>query len=268
MSVDYKMSNKDYHNYPAYSSSDIKKVASSTLAHWKNEVRKESAAFDLGSAVHAMLLEPELNLVVEGTETRRGKDWTAMKEDADSKGKILLPRKEYQVAEQMTQAAMFTPHVAEIINDTHAIKEASYFATDSVWGRQTDLKCRPDGLLPNKNLMFDIKTCQDASPNGFAKAVRDYSYDIQASFYKHCMELEGFTIDRFLFICIEKQNPFIVQAHELSNEYLNHSKKRMMDTLKIIKEADMTGDYSTGWPEVNTIALPSWMVKTDFEIPA
>jgi hypothetical protein len=41
----------------------------------------------------------------------------------------------------------------------------------------------------------------------------------------------------------------------------------MMDTLKIIKEADMTGDYSTGWPEVNTIALPSWMVKTDFEIP-
>ena len=83
------------------------------------------------------------------------------------------------------------------------------------------------------------------------------------------MELQGFTIDRFLFICIEKSSqPYIVQVHELSNEYLNHSKKRMMDTLKIIKEADMTGDYSTGWPEVNTIALPSWMVKTDFEIPA
>jgi len=266
MSVDYKMSNKEYHNYPAYSSSDIKKVASSTLAHWKNEVRKESAAFDLGSAVHAMLLEPELNLVVEGTETRRGKDWTAMKEAADFAGKILLPRKEYQVAEQMAQAAMFTPHVAELVNDKKAIKEASYFVKDPVFG--LDLKCRPDGLLPHKNLMFDIKTCQDASPNGFAKAVRDYSYDIQASFYKHCMELEGFTIDRFLFICIEKQNPFIVQVHELSNEYLNHSKKRMLKTLEVMKLADMTGDYSTRWPEVNTIALPSWMVKTDFEIPA
>jgi len=266
MSVDYKMSNKDYHNYPAYSSSDIKKVASSTLAHWKNEVRKESAAFDLGSSVHSLILEPELNSVVEGPETRRGKDWTAMKEAADFAGKILLPKKEYQLAEQMAQAAMFTPHVAELVNDKKTIKEASYFVKDPVLG--LDLKCRPDGLLPHKNLMFDIKTCQDASPNGFAKAVRDYSYCVQASFYKFCMELQGFTIDRFLFICIEKSSqPYIVQVHELSNEYLNHSKKRMMDTLKIIKEADMTGDYSTGWPEVNTIALPSWMVKTDFEIP-
>ncbi len=266
MSVDYKMSNKEYHNHPAYSSSDVKEVASSTLAHWKNKVRKESSSFDLGSSVHSMLLEPELNLVVEGTETRRGKDWTAMKEAADFAGKILLPRKEYQLAEQMAQAALFTPHVAELIGDKHAIKEASYFVKEPVL--DMDLKCRPDGLLPHKNMMFDIKTCQDASPRGFSKAVRDYCYDIQASYYKHCMELEGFTIDRFLFICIEKQNPFIVQAHELSGEYLDHAKKRMMDTLKIIKEADMTGDYTTGWPEVNTIALPSWMVKTDFEIPA
>ena len=171
-----------------------------------------------------MLLEPELNLVVEGTETRRGKDWTAMKEAADFAGKILLPRKEYQLAEQMAQAALFTPHVAELIGDKHAIKEASYFVKEPVL--DMDLKCRPDGLLPHKNMMFDIKTCQDASPRGFSKAVRDYCYDIQASYYKHCMELEGFTIDRFLFICIEKsRQPYIVQVHELSGEYLNHSKK-------------------------------------------
>lgn len=264
MSVDYKMSNKDYHNYPAYSSSDVKKVASSTLAHWKNEVRKESAAFDLGSAVHSLILEPELNLVIEGPDNRRGKDWKTTKEAADFAGKILLPRKEYQVAEQMAQAAMFTPHVAELVNDKKTIKEASYFVKEPLL--DMDLKCRPDGLLPHKNLMFDIKTCQDASPNGFSKAVRDYSYCVQASVYKFCMEIEGFTIDRFLFICIEKQNPFIVQVHELSKEYLNHSKKRMMDTLKIIKEADMTGDYSTGWPEVNTIALPSWMVHNEIPV--
>jgi len=266
MTVDYEMSNDDYHRHPGYSSSDVKDVASSTLAHWKNRVRKESHAFDLGSAVHAILLQPELNLVVEGTETRRGKDWTSMKEAADFAGKILLPKKEYQLAEQMAQAALFTPHVAELITDKHATKEASYFVREPVYN--LDLKCRPDGLLSHKNLVFDIKTCQDASPKGFAKAVRDYSYDVQASFYKFCLELYGHTVDRFLFICIEKQNPFIVQVHELSGEYLDHAKRRMMDTLKIMKEADMTGDYTTGWPEVNTIALPSWMVKTDFEIPA
>ena len=45
--------------------------------------------------------------------------------------------------------------------------------------------------------MFDIKTCQDASPTGFAKAVRDYGYDIQAAFYKHVMHLEGRDSKRF-----------------------------------------------------------------------
>jgi len=257
MTVDYEMSNDDYHRHPGYSSSDVKDVASSTLAHWKNRVRKESHAFDLGSAVHAILLQPELNLVVEGTETRRGKDWTSMKEAADFAGKILLPKKEYQLAEQMAQAALFTPHVAELITDKHATKEASYFVREPVYN--LDLKCRPDGLLSHKNLVFDIKTCQDASPKGFAKAVRDYSYDVQASFYKFCLELYGHTVDRFLFICIEKQNPFIVQVHTLSDEYLNHAHMRMIHTLKTIREADVTQDYSTGWPEVNTIHLPKWM---------
>ena len=199
MIVDYEMSNEDYHRHPGYSSSDVKDVASSTLAHWKNRVRKESHAFDLGSAVHAMLLQPELNLVVEGTETRRGKDWTSMKESADFAGKILLPKKEYQLAEQMAQAALFTPHVAELITDKHATKEASYFVKEPVFN--LDLKCRPDGLLSHKNLVFDIKTCQDASPRGFAKAVRDYSYDVQASFYFKSLALYGLShmIDFYLF---------------------------------------------------------------------
>jgi len=33
----------------------------------------------------------------------------------------------------------------------------------------------------------------------------------------------------------------------------------MTETLKRIKLADLNQDYSTGWPEVNTIPLPKWM---------
>jgi|21_taG_2_1085346.scaffolds.fasta_scaffold00150_47 hypothetical protein len=255
--INKDLSNKEYHEHASYSSSDVKAVATSTIYHWKNAVRKESAAFDLGSAVHAMLLEPEKNLVIEGPETRRGKEWKELKDATDFGGKILLPKKEYHLAENMSQSAMFTENVNELLTDSLLITEASFFVHDRMC--ELDLKCRPDGLLPHKRIMFDIKTCQDASPTGFAKAVRDYGYDIQAAFYKHVMHLEGVTVKDFFFICIEKTNPFIVQVHKLSDEYLNHAHMRMIHTLKTIREADVTQDYSTGWPEVNTIDLPKWM---------
>ena len=38
--IDKDLSNKEYHKHPAYSSTDIKAVATSTLYHWKNSVRK------------------------------------------------------------------------------------------------------------------------------------------------------------------------------------------------------------------------------------
>ena len=255
--IDRDLSNKEYHDHPSYSSSDVKAVASSTIYHWKNAVRKESSAFDLGSAVHAMLLEPEKSLVTQGPETRRGKDWKDLKDATDFAGKILLPKKEYHLAESMSQSAMFTEHVNELLTDKLLVAEANFFVHDK--DNELDLKCRPDGLLTHKRTMFDIKTCQDASPTGFAKAVRDYGYDIQASFYKHVMALEGIPIKDFLFICIEKTNPFIVQVHKLSDEYLNHAHVRMIDTLRRILHADALQRYGTGWPEVNTIPLPNWM---------
>ena len=46
--INKDLSNKEYHEHPSYSSSDVKAVATSTIYHWKNAVRKESAAFDLG----------------------------------------------------------------------------------------------------------------------------------------------------------------------------------------------------------------------------
>lgn len=71
-----KLSNAEYHAMDAISSSDVKMVHSKSLAHWKAKVYKSSVAFDLGTAVHALCLEAEKNLVMRGPETRRGKAWS------------------------------------------------------------------------------------------------------------------------------------------------------------------------------------------------
>ena len=70
------LSNKAYHELPAISSSAVKTVATSSLYHWKNAKFSSTPAMVLGSAFHAMVLEPEKNLVINSELSRRGsKAW-------------------------------------------------------------------------------------------------------------------------------------------------------------------------------------------------
>ena len=73
--IRHDMTNEAYHAHPAISSSDVKTVFNKSLAHWQLSQRRESAAFDLGSAVHALVLEPEKDLVRCGPADRRGTAW-------------------------------------------------------------------------------------------------------------------------------------------------------------------------------------------------
>ena len=85
-----EMTNEEYHAHHAISSSDVKMVHGKSLAHWQGAGRKEKAAWDLGTAVHAMLLEPEKNLVRCGPETRRGNEWKVMQELAEADGAAVM----------------------------------------------------------------------------------------------------------------------------------------------------------------------------------
>ena len=78
------MTNEAYHAHPNISSSDVKAVATRSLAHWKYKTYKASPAFAMGSAVHALVLEPQKNLVVRGPEDRRGAKWKDASLAADS----------------------------------------------------------------------------------------------------------------------------------------------------------------------------------------
>ena len=251
------ISNEEYHAHPALSSSDIKAVASKSLAHWRGAVRKESTAFDLGTAVHALLLEPEKDLVACGPETRRGKAWTEAYAEATEAGKVLLTESDFDLATSMAAACLKNHAANYFLTHADMLAEKSFFAEDPEIGLQ--LKTRPDGLFVEQGIIIDIKSCQDASPAGFGKAVRNFGYDIQAAFYMHVLRLCKVPVSQMIFICIEKDKPHVTACHELSEMYIRHAHNRMIDTLHTIKHAMDTDEFVTLWPDINTIHLPSWM---------
>lgn len=250
------LSNESYHARPEISSSDVKMVAAKSLAHWKHKVWKSSTAFALGSAVHALVLEPEKNLVLRGPEDRRGNKWKEAQLAADLDGQILLTESDFDLAQDIAKPIIAHPVVAQWLADPTFVAEASFFAKDPATG--VDIKCRPDGFLPGSGIVFDIKTTRDASPEGFPRELRNYGYDLQAAFYLRCLRASGHNATTFVFVCVEKENPYAVGLHALTDAYLSAADQRVTATLQKISNAQALDDFTTGWPLINHIDLPRW----------
>lgn len=251
-----KLTNQSYHAHPAISSSDVKAVYKTSLHHWKNKVRKESSAFALGSAVHAMVLEPEEGLVRRGPEDRRGNKWKEAALDADLDGKILLTEGDYDLAERIAASVRAHPVAAMYLASPSLVCEASFFTADPETG--VTIKCRPDGYIQDAGIVFDIKTTTTASPDGFPREVVKYAYDVQAAFYLRALRAAGYEANQFVFVCVEKEAPHAVGVHLLTDRYLHRADAIVTQTLEKIRNAVAVNDFTTGWPLINHIDLPRW----------
>ena len=263
MSLTTELSNEEYHEHKAISSSAVKTVHAKSVLHWKKNKYVDSAAFQLGTAVHALLLEPEKDLVICGPETRRGKPWAEAKAEADLTGKTLLIKDDFDSCMDMVDSVRRNLPAVEMLDHPCALKEASIFNTDPDTGLA--LKARPDLFIPDTGLLLDVKTTRDASPKdgGFEKQFFNLGYHIQAAFYKYVLELEGYPIEEFSFLAVEKESPYAVQIHHLHKEVLEFGLLQVKDTLEQIKDVEDKDIDSTGWPSRNLILLPRWMKKID-----
>lgn len=259
-SIDPNISNDDYHNHDAISSTDVKTVYSKSLAHWKAKTYKSTPAFDTGTAVHAMVLESDKEIVIRGPEDRRGNKWKEAYAECAAKDQLLLTTSDYDLARDMADSLLMHP-IGQRMAGATTINECSFFATDPQTG--LNLKTRPDSYWEENGVIYDIKTCQDANPRSFSRDFHKYNYAIQAAFYMHVLRLCGKPVNNFVFAAVEKTTPYEVSVHVVSDEYLEWAEKQMHETLAKIANAQQSGRYVTGWPEINVIDLPSWLHDAD-----
>ena len=251
-----ELSNKAYHEMPAISSSAVKTVATSSLYHWKNTTFNSTPAMILGSAFHAMMLEPEKNLVHDSGLSRRGSKAWREQEEFLTEDEILLPTFEFEQCQKMVDGCLQNKMARNLLTNKDMLAEYSFIAECPETGLV--LKCRPDGLLKEAGIVIDLKSCLDASQRGFDKSVRNYRYDLQACFYRYVLKLCGYETTNFIFIATEK-NSYATACYELSDKYNKYAEDEMFKTLRKIKVAQDTNTFDTGWPELETLHLPAWL---------
>lgn len=256
MPVKENISNEEYHLDPSLSASGAKTIAMQSLAHFKYAKRKASAAFDVGTAVHTLVLEPQLKGTVWcGPETRRGKGWKEQYADAQEAGAVLLTEADYQQAVDMATSVRSNAAAMELLGGDLTV-EASVFAHDAEHG--VDTRCRPDGWRKDIAAVIDLKTTIDSSPQGFAKQAANFGYHLQDQFYRRTMLNDGHEIDRFVFIAVGKDAPYPVGVYELDYHSLDEGAMGVQYALGKYAQALKTNVWDYGYGDLQTISIPPY----------
>lgn len=216
----YDVDERTYHAHPALSSTQVKHfIDSPALYRWHlKHPREDTAAFDLGSAVHAKVLG--VGWGIEGLDYPNWltKAAQAARKEAREAGLIPMLTHELEVVHAMTEAVLANRDAARLL--TGGRPEVSVFSTDPHTG--IDMRCRFDYLHDDHRLAVDLKTTAGkASIAGFSDAVAKYGYDVSRAHYLDTIEFATGERPEMVFVVVEKEPPFLTGVFRLSDDEIH-----------------------------------------------
>lgn len=145
-----------------------------------------------------------------------------------------------------------------------------------------------------KDIIGDLKTTEDASPEGFAKSIANWRYDVQNAYYidgtrlaleqgkcnppqEGKAELSVYWTDpvtgvlcrcrpdfwrgypkHFAFIAVEKKPPYAVGVYVLDSEGVEIGRAQYQHDLRVYAECVRTGEWPGYGDKIQTISIPGW----------
>lgn len=262
------VSNEDYHAGPGLSVSGAKRLLV-TPFHYHALTgertappKAPTAGMINGTLVHCLVLEPDefgLRYVVGPDADVRSKDYKAFVFDAHAAGLEVITPVQHERARGQAQSLRAVPEVAELL--AQGVAEQSVFWRDTAHGLL--LKCRPDWRAPVRHgaaiVLLDVKTCTDASDEGFASACAKFGYFIQDPWYcEGVAAATGLPVEGMVFGVVENEFPYAARAFMLSDE-ARAAGRQAYASARATYAACITRGEWPGYPAgIAVIDLPRW----------
>jgi hypothetical protein len=180
---------------------------------------------------------------------------------------IMTPEMWEQV-HRMRDALMAHPAACKLLTGCKGVAEYSAYANDPVTGLLR--RVRPD-FWRFDGIVVDLKTTEDASPQGFARSIANYGYDMQHAYYLDTLtlaieqgdlpaEFEDYpaSAKQFVFVVVEKKPPYAVAVYVLDDESVAMGRAKYHNELATYSECDLRGEWPGYGDSVQMIALPQW----------
>lgn len=245
-----ELTNKEYHESGALSSSQLKKLLIQTPNRFYYESTQErgasSAAQNLGSAVHSLVLEPlkfSQEFAETPTKSRTSKEGRNLWEQFETLhgDKTPLNAQQIDYANRMAEALINHDEAAHYLQGSLNEQSVYWRHKDKLEGIAIDvpLKVRPDALSRNRPCIVDIKTSTSAAYSEFSKSLAKFQYCLSSFMYLHGVNQNADLLKAcgqnsysgFVFLVVENTPPFSVAVYELDSEALYTGQRHFEESL-------------------------------------
>jgi exodeoxyribonuclease VIII len=259
--------------------SDVSRVSNSMLSLLKQSPRlfynryelgqytEATPAMKFGSLLHCMVLEPEQVLkryvVVPRLDMRFKESKQKFSELMDAnRGKESVSAEIFQQAAIAANYVRIHPEFEPFTKTPQLIEKRIDFEVNG-------FACRSklDMICPDQQVIWDVKTTQDASPGAFARSIADYGYHRQAAFYIEACQQEFGSVFRFLFIAIQKTEPFECGVYELGHDDLSRGYFEILSLLDEYRKRKISNNWEQVWSTgIVPVSLPKFYKSGMYEV--
>ena len=238
----YNISIEDYHAGKEWTSATGVKHFQKSAAEYKLYLdgyfdEEEKPCFDFGNAVELYLIDRKgynkkvaiaqdslwvEEALAENEELKSPRASSTYKElkkefEAENKGKYIINdfgKESFESLSIISARCQADPWIPKLLDGIDY--QSSCYWIDQETGLQ--MKCRPDVVNKKHNVLINIKTALDASPDAFSRNLAKLNYPIQA-----CVEIAGAEasgllpkVEKYFWLVLEKNAPFNCQLYEFS----------------------------------------------------
>ena len=264
------LSSSEYHDdKTSYSRSTIMEFAKSPFHYWSKYLNpsapspKRKKEWDLGTAFHTMILEPEKfnsqfapkppKVLLKDVGRPAYEEYKKCVEDLETTNRIVISDEDYLDLVGMQRSLESNSQAMELI--AGCAVEQSYFWVDE----ETDLrvKARPD--LIDEMCYIDLKTISDASERAYQNEMVRYGYHVQAAIVRDAIRvIENREIKLFFNICVEKSYPYCVVIYMIDLEAVDYGEQFYKQKLSDISSCIAHNRWESYQSKI--IGLPKWML--------
>lgn len=258
---------------------DVSRVSNSMLSLLKQSPRKFYDRYELGKAdkpteamifgslFHCAVLEPQevhkrfaMLPNVDG-RTKEGKAIKAAFYN-ESEGKEVVNSDDFFNANIAGDFARMHGEFSWFANNPGTIEQRIDFEVDGV-----PCRAKPDMVCLDQQVIWDLKTTQNACPGEFAKSVASFGYHRQAAFYREAVYQSTGVECRFLFLAVEKQSPWECAVYELDEAAILKGEEEIGALLAEYKQRKAANNWEQVWSRgVVPLQLPQWYRSNIYEV--
>lgn len=285
-----------YHGMTDFVSHSTLKKMESTPAKFRWDMdhpRSPSAAMQLGTAIHAAVLEPDVfdatyrvrrDKPVEPERppeladvTRRSKEgkaaldaWEATWKPAHDAALAewereratlnMLSQDDMDTVLRVHQRATTDEYFARYLGHGVGVREASFFARDPATGLL--LRCRCDNYIPETHTIVDLKTTDSAGEYAFTSDIFKYGYHVQAAFYSDVLALVFGRAPKFTIIAAEKSRDCDLREFVLDEEAIEYGRTLYREWLAALARCMKTNEWMGYARAPVSVRLPKWIKAT------